>query len=44
MSERWVETAEHPPTVIAEDGRFRYYETTSSYIAYVESEFTWRPK
>ncbi|WP_170575985.1 DUF4178 domain-containing protein [Ruegeria atlantica] len=44
MSEQWVETAETPPTVNTEHGRFRYYETTTSSITYVEGEFTWRPK
>lgn len=44
ISERWVETAEFPPSVTNENGIFRYYETTTSSITYVEGEFTWHPK
>ncbi|WP_170423989.1 DUF4178 domain-containing protein [Ruegeria arenilitoris] len=44
MSEQWVETAEHPPTVTTEHGRFKYYETATSSVTYVEGEFTWRPR
>ena len=44
ISERWVETAEFPPSVTNEYGTFRYYETTTSSITYVEGEFTWQPK
>ncbi len=44
ISERWVETADHPPTVTNEYGRFRYYETVTSSITHVEGEFTWAPK
>lgn len=43
MSERWVETAESPPSVTTEDGRYVYYETTTSAVTYVEGEFTWPP-
>lgn len=44
ISELWVETAETPPLVTTEDGRFKYYETTTSSITYVEGEFPWHPE
>ncbi|WP_171181399.1 DUF4178 domain-containing protein [Ruegeria sp. HKCCD8929] len=44
ISERQVEISEHPPIAYAGGERFRYFETTSSTITYVEGEFTWHPK
>ncbi|WP_170432862.1 DUF4178 domain-containing protein [Ruegeria arenilitoris] len=44
LSERVVESAEHRPTIHISGEPFRYYETTTSKITYVEGEFTWRPK
>ncbi|WP_037309720.1 DUF4178 domain-containing protein [Ruegeria halocynthiae] len=43
ISERRVETSEHPPTTTSGGEAYRYYETTTSAVTYVEGEFTWRP-
>ncbi|WP_377193886.1 DUF4178 domain-containing protein [Ruegeria meonggei] len=44
ISEHWVETADHPPSVRTTNGTYVYYETTNSTITYVEGEFTWSPR
>ncbi|KNG93324.1 DUF4178 domain-containing protein [Pseudaestuariivita atlantica] len=44
MSERWVETAEHPPTVKVDGKRYKYYETSNTKVTFAEGEFNYRPE
>jgi hypothetical protein len=44
MSVQGVETAEAPPTVISEGGRYQYFDTSTSKITFVEGEFNWQPE
>lgn len=39
-----LETMDVPPTVTADLDRYRYYDTSNSYITFVEGEFNWQPK
>lgn len=39
-----LETRETPPSVMAADGRFRYYDTSNAKITFAEGEFNWQPK
>ena len=43
LDEMAVEIAEQPPTVSSDGETFKYYETSTSEITFVEGEFTWRP-
>ncbi|MCM2563238.1 DUF4178 domain-containing protein [Lutimaribacter sp. EGI FJ00015] len=44
MGETWVETAEHPPTVMCRGERYVYLQTSKSQITFAEGEFTWSPE
>lgn len=44
ISERWVETAEHPPSVLCQGERFRYLQTSTSKVTFAEGEFTYSPR
>lgn len=39
-----IEVSERPPTMQTPEGTFKYFETSTSEITFVEGEFDWRPE